>query len=164
MRLQLTLDKDTIFNVDDALIEIYRKLRPGEPATVEGAMSHLNNLLFDERHYDLSKVGRYKYNKKLSAVNRLVGKTLSRPAFNTVTGEVIADEGTRVTKQLAQEFENQGISEFFINVLDNEGEQHEVKVLTNGMTELSQHVSNKVYEAVKDIIYDKVSFRVFAVS
>ncbi len=160
MRLQLTLDKDTIFNVDDALIEIYRKLRPGEPATVEGAMSHLNNLLFDERHYDLSKVGRYKYNKKLSAVNRLVGKTLSRPAFNTVTGEVIADEGTRVTKQLAQEFENQGISEFFINVLDNEGEQHEVKVLTNGMTELSLHVSEKVYEAVKDIIYDKVSFRV----
>ena len=160
MRLQLTLDKDTIFNVDDALIEIYRKLRPGEPATVEGAMSHLNNLLFDERHYDLSKVGRYKYNKKLSAVNRLVGKTLSRPAFNTVTGEVIADEGTRVTKQLAQEFENQGISEFFINVLDNEGEQHEVKVLTNGMTELSQHVSKKVYEAVEDIIYDKVSFRV----
>ncbi len=159
-RLLLTLEKDTILGVEDALIEIYRKLRPGEPATVDGAMSHLSNLLFDERHYDLSKVGRYKYNKKLSAVSRLNGKVLSRPVVNTATGEVVADAGVRVTKEMAQNFEAQGISQFYVNVIDNEGEQHEIKILSNGMVELRDHVSAEVYEAVKDLIYDKVSFRV----
>ncbi len=160
LRLLTTLDKDTIFNVDDALIEIYRKLRPGEPATVEGAMSHLNNILFDERHYDLSKVGRYKYNKKLSAVGRITGKELTRPVVNTLTGEVLCDAGVRVTKEMALEFEKQGISEFFIKVADNEGETHEVKVLSNGMVELRDHVSAEVWNAVESIIYDKVSLRV----
>ena len=159
-RLLLTLEKDTIMGVEDALIEIYRKLRPGEPATVDGAMSHLSNLLFDERHYDLSKVGRYKYNKKLSAVSRLTGKVLSRPVVNTVTGEIVADAGVRVTKEMAQDFEKQGISQFYVTVLDNEGEQHEIKILSNGMVDLCDHVSKEVYEAVKDLIYDKVSFRV----
>ncbi len=159
-RLLLTLEKDTIMGVEDALIEIYRKLRPGEPATVDGAMSHLSNLLFDERHYDLSKVGRYKYNKKLSAVARLTGKVLSRPVVNTVTGEIVADAGVRVTKEMAQDFEKQGISQFYVTVLDNEGEQHEIKILSNGMVDLCDHVSKEVYEAVKDLIYDKVSFRV----
>ncbi len=160
VRLLTTLDKDTIFNVDDALIEIYRKLRPGEPATVEGAMSHLNNILFDERHYDLSKVGRYKYNKKLSAVNRITGKVLSRPVVNMLTGEVLCDAGVRVTKEMALEFEKQGVNEFYVNVIDNEGEEHETKVLSNGMVELQDHVSADVYEAVKDLVYDKVSMRV----
>ena len=159
-RLLLTLEKDTIMGVEDALIEIYRKLRPGEPATVDGAMSHLSNLLFDERHYDLSKVGRYKYNKKLSAVSRLTGKVLSRPVVNTITGEIVADAGVRVTKEMAQDFEKQGISQFYVTVLDNEGEQHEIKILSNGMVDLCDHVSKEVYEAVKDLIYDKVSFRV----
>ena len=160
VRLLTTLDKDTIFNVDDALIEIYRKLRPGEPATVEGAMSHLNNILFDERHYDLSKVGRYKYNKKLSAVGRITGKELTRPVVNMLTGEVLCDAGVRVTKEMALEFEKQGVSEFFINVMDNEGETHEVKVLSNGMVDLRDHVSEEVWNAVESIIYDKVSLRV----
>ena len=159
-RLLLTLEKDTILGVEDALIEIYRKLRPGEPATVDGATSHISNLLFTERHYDLSKVGRYKYNKKLSAVSRLTGKVLSRPVVNTVTGEIVADAGVRVTKEMAQDFEKQGISQFYVNVIDNEGEQHEIKILSNGMVELRDHVSEEVYEAVKDLIYDKVSFRV----
>ena len=159
-KLLLTLEKDTIMGVEDALIEIYRKLRPGEPATVDGAMSHISNLLFDERHYDLSKVGRYKYNKKLSAVSRLTGKVLSRPVVNTVTGEIVADAGVRVTKEMAIDFEKQGISQFYVNVLDNEGKQHEIKILSNGMVELRDHVSEEVYEAVKDLIYDKVSFRV----
>ena len=159
-RLLLTLEKDTVATAEDALIEVYRKLRPGEPATVDGAMSHLSNLLFDERHYDLSKVGRYKYNTKLSAVARINGKVLSRPVVNTATGEVVADAGVRVTKEMAREFEAQGISQFYVNVLDNEGEQHEVKILSNGMVDLKDHVSNEVYEAVQDLIYDKVSFRV----
>ena len=160
IRLLTTLDKDTITNVDDALIEIYRKLRPGEPATVEGATTHLNNLLFDERHYDLSKVGRYKYNKKLSAVKRLAGKVLSRPVANPETGEVIAEAGIRVSREQAEQFEKLGIFEFYVDVLDNEGEKHEVKILSNGMVDLKDHVSDEVYAAVEEFIYDKVSFRV----
>ena len=158
--LLTTLSKDTILDVDDALIEIYRKLRPGEPATVEGAMSHLNNLLFDERHYDLSKVGRYKYNKKLSIVSRIVGKTLAMPVCNPQTGEVIADIDVRVTRDMAKEFEKLGVNEVYINAVDNEGEKHVIKVFSNGMIDLKDHVSEAVYTAVEDIIYDKVSLRV----
>ena len=155
-----TLSKDTILDANDALIEIYRKLRPGEPATVEGAMSHLNNLLFDERHYDLSKVGRYKYNKKLSIVSRITGKTLARPVCNPETGEVIADIDTRVTRDMAKEFEKIGVTEVYINAIDNEGEKHAIKVFSNGMVDIKDHVSEKVYAEVESIIYDKVSLRV----
>ena len=75
---------------DEALMEVYRKLRPGEPPTIESAVKHLSQLLFDPRRYDLSRVGRYKYNKKLSLVPRITGKTLSRPVADPRTGEILA--------------------------------------------------------------------------
>ncbi len=160
LRLTVTLEKDSVTTVEDALIEIYRKLRPGEPATVDGALSHLQNLLFDERHYDLSKVGRYKYNKKLSAVRRIIGKTLHEPVVSATTGEILAEAGERVTKEMALRFEKEGVSSFMVSVIDLEGKEHTVKVLSNGMVDLKDHVSEAVFEATKDIIYDKVSFRV----
>ena len=90
-RLAATLDKDTTTNVEDALIEVYKKLRPGEPATVDGAQSYIAQLFFDSRRYDLSRVGRYKYNKKLSLSPRLTGKVLSRAIIDDLTGEIIAE-------------------------------------------------------------------------
>lgn len=90
-RIRATIEKDITKNTEEALLEIYRRLRPGEPLTVENSQQYLESLLFDERRYDLSRVGRYKYNKKLSLSNRLAGHKLSRPIVSPLTGEVVAE-------------------------------------------------------------------------
>ena len=100
--------KDTTKNGDDALLEVYRKLRPGEPPTQESAVKHLVPLLFDERRYDLSKVGRYKYNKKLGLAVRIAGHTLAAPVVNELTGEVIAEADELLTREKAREIEQAG--------------------------------------------------------
>ena len=98
-----TLEKDNSVNRTTALIDLYKKLRPGEPATAEGALAHVENLFFNERTYDLTRVGRYKYNKKLAISNRISGRILSRPVADPLSGELLADAGDRLSFEKALE-------------------------------------------------------------
>ena len=156
-RIAATLDKDTTTNVDDALIEVYKKLRPGEPATVEGSESYVAQLFFDERRYDLSRVGRYKYNKKLSLAPRLIGKVLSRAIADEMTGEIIAEPGELISKERAIELQNKGVTEAYVTVEDVNGTARELKILTNGMVDIKNFVSFDVSELG---VNENVSFRV----
>ena len=101
-RIRATMEKDTCHSVEEALFEIYRKLRPSEPPTIESAQAHINSLFFDPRRYDMSRVGRYKYNKKLRLEGRLNGHTLAQPIADPSTGEVLAAAGVTVSRELAR--------------------------------------------------------------
>jgi len=136
-RLSVTFDVDETKNSEDALVEVYKKLRPSEPVTIEGAKAYLAQLFFDARRYDLSRVGRYKYNKKLSLAPRIIGKVLSRPVIDPMTGEILGEPDTSVTKEMATLFEKKGVMEAYVNVADFEGKITEVKILTNGMVDLA---------------------------
>ena len=154
VRLSATLDKDTTVNENDALLEVYKKLRPGEPFTVEGAQSHLHNLFFDARRYDLSKVGRYKYNKKLSLASRIAGFSLTRPAVSAMTGEVMAEQGELLTRERAYELERGGVTEAYIAADENEGGTVEMKVMTNNMVELKYFVPFDAEDfAIRERVY-----------
>ncbi|MBR5538405.1 MAG: DNA-directed RNA polymerase subunit beta, partial [Clostridia bacterium] len=115
---------------DEALKEIYKKLRPGEPPLVESAQTLINNLFFDPKRYDLAPVGRYKYDKKLDIASRIAGHTLAMPAVNPFTGEVVCDAGTLITRELAKEIEKNCVNEV---VLDLNGTT--AKVFSNNTTE-----------------------------
>ena len=121
---------------DEALLEVYRKLRPGELPSLESAVKHLVPLLFDEHRYDLSRVGRYKYNKKLGLAVRIMGHTLSRPAVDELTGEIIADAGELLTREKAWQIEKAGISTVYVQVED----EKEIKVISNGMVEITDFI------------------------
>ncbi len=140
IRLENTFEKDTAHNTDDALIEVYKKLRPGEPATIDGAKSHLEQLFFDTRRYDLSRVGRYKYNKKFAIAARINGKTLSRPVADPMTGELIAEAGELINRERALEIQKKGVDAVYLDVMDNEGNRSEVKVLSNRMVDINDFV------------------------
>ena len=157
-RFKATLEKDTTTDVESALLEVYKKLRPGEPFTVDGAKGYLYNLFFDSRRYDMSRVGRYKYNKKLSIAPRIVGHAAARPIVAPLTGEILVDAGTVVTKEMAAAVEAAGVSEAYITVVQPEGDTIEVKVLSNKMVDLKNFVSEDVYEAVKNVVNENVSF------
>ena len=160
-RLEATLAVDETKTVEDALVEIYKKLRPSEPVTVEGAQSYIEQLFFDARRYDISRVGRYKYNKKLAVGARIRGKVLSRPVADPMTGEIIADADTNITKDLASIIEKKGVSEVYINVSDAEGKVTEVKILSNGMVDLCDFTDfdeNDLKELDELGINEKVSF------
>ncbi len=135
-RLAATLDVDDTKSVEEALIEVYKKLRPSEPVTVEGAQNYIEQLFFDPHRYDISRVGRYKYNKKLSIGARIAGAVLSRPVIDPLTGEILADAETTVTKELASLIETKGVNNVYVNVMDFEGNVSEVKVLSSGMVNL----------------------------
>ncbi len=140
-RLVATFDKDALIDTTDkALIEVYKKLRPGEPSTVEGAQSHLDKLFFDERRYDISKVGRFKFNKKLSIAPRLVGKVLSRPVADPMTGELLAEAGVKLTKEQAALIQKKGVKEAYINVDMGEDKHVEVKVMSNDMVDINDFI------------------------
>ncbi len=158
-RIQATLLKDATKNREEALLEIYRKLRPGEPATVENSQQHLDNLFFDPRRYDLSRVGRYKYNKKLGLSNRLAGCTLSRPVVNPVTGEIMGEPGEVIDRARAMEMEDAGVTVAFVTV-EEHGENREVKIVSNGMVDLAKYVSESVYDAVKNVVNERVCYSV----
>ena len=136
-RFAATIEADDTKTVEEALVEVYKKLRPSEPVTIEGAKAYLEQLFFDPHRYDISRVGRYKYNKKLAIGARIKGAVLSRPVADPMTGEIIADGNTSVTRELAETIERKGVSEAYINVMDNEGNVTEVKVLSNGMVRLA---------------------------
>ena len=128
--------KDGTKNGEDALLEVYRKLRPGEPPTVDSAVTHLRNLFYDDRRYDLSKVGRYKYNKKLAISGRISGRTLTQPAVSELTGEVVADAREKLTHARALEIEAAGVCVCYV-----EAEEKEVKVMSNKMVNPQKFVS-----------------------
>ncbi len=144
-RIHATIEKDITKNTEEALLEVYRKLRPGEPLTVENSQQHLESLFFDPRRYDLSRVGRYKYNKKLGISNRLAGCRLSRPVVNPNTGEVMGEPGELIDRARAMEMEDAGVTVAYVQV-DDHGEGHEVKIVSNGMVDISKYVDFDVAE------------------
>ena len=158
-RIHATLEKDPTKNREEALLEIYRKLRPGEPATVENSQQHLESLFFDPRRYDLSRVGRYKYNKKLGLSNRLAGCRLSRPVVDPATGEMLGEPGEVINRARAMQMEDAGVTVAFVTV-EEHGEEREVKIVSNGMVDLSKYVSAAVYEAVKHTLNERVCYSV----
>ena len=160
IRLSYTFEKDTTTSVADALLEVYKKLRPGEPFTFDGAKGYLYNLFFDPHRYDMSRVGRYKYNKKLAIGARLAGKTLAEPVVNPLTGEILADAGEVVSREKAAEIEAAGVKEAYLTVVDADGTESTVKVISNGMVDIRNFIPADVYEAVKDVIVEHVSFDV----
>ena len=138
-RIVATIEKDITKNTEEALLEVYRKLRPGEPLTVENSQQHLESLFFDARRYDLSRVGRYKYNKKLGISGRLAGHTVSRPIVNPLTGELMAEAGERLNRARAMEIEDAGVSVAYVTV-EEHGEDREVKIISNGMVDIHKYI------------------------
>jgi len=134
-RVKATLQKDTTKNTEEALIEIYRRLRPGEPPTVESAKSLLESLFFDAKRYDLAKVGRYKFNKKLCLASRLTGQKLDRDIVDPRTGEIIAEAGEKITREKAQMIQNAGVNEAFI-----QSEGKTVKILGNNVVDINKYM------------------------
>ncbi|MBQ6031175.1 MAG: DNA-directed RNA polymerase subunit beta [Oscillospiraceae bacterium] len=132
-----TLEKDTCHNPEDSLLEIYRKLRPGEPPTVDNARSYLDALLFDDRRYDVSKVGRYKFNKKMDLWSRLAGNELAAPIADPMTGEILFDAGRVLTRAEAHEVSAHGVNEAVLKLANGK----ELKVFSNGMADMSRFVS-----------------------
>ena len=161
-RFGYTLEKDATQNADDALLEVYKKLRPGEPFTIEGAITHIYNLFFDPHRYDLSRVGRYKYNKKLGIASRIEGKKLAQPVINPFTGEIIADAGETVNAAQAAAMQAAGVYCAYIMIGDTEETEREFKVVTNGMVDVKGFVNENVYEAVKEIVNENVSVKCLA--
>ena len=154
-RLEATLERDETQNTEEALMEVFKKLRPGEPATLETAQTHLDNLFFDPYRYDISRVGRYKYNKKLSLFDRIVGATLSQPVIAPLTGELLAEEGEVVSKEKAIEIEQAGVNVVFVKVDDDK----EIKVISNGMVDIKPYFPQFTEEQLDEIgINEKVSF------
>lgn len=135
-KLLASFGKDTSDNYQDGLLELYKKIRPGEPLSVDSAESLLNSMFFDPRRYDLAKVGRYKFNKKLHFKNRIVGHVLSEDVVDTTTGEILATAGTTVDKQLAVDIQNAAVPYVWV-----EGLERKQKVLSNLMVDLGAYVS-----------------------
>jgi len=154
-RMRATIEKDTCKTMEEALFEIYRKLRPSEPPTIESAQAHIHGLFFDPRRYDLSRVGRYKYNKKLRLEGRLVGQVLAQPVANPSTGEVMGEPGQTVTKEMADAMDDAGVTT--VVVLLNE---KEVKIISNGMVDIQKYVN---FDAKEECgINERVCYRVLA--
>ena len=149
-RILATLEKDTTTNTEEGLLETYRKLRPGEPPTVDSAQTHLNNLFFDPRRYDLSRFGRYKMNKKLALARRIAGFTAARDVVAPLTGELLISAGEKITREMAEAAEAAGVSVAYLTIDDRE-----VKVITNGTVDAQGFFSFDVAECG---INEKVSF------
>ncbi len=135
-RMKATIEKDQAHNIEEGLIEVYKKLRPSEPPTVDSAQTHIHNLFFDPNRYDMSRVGRYKYNKKLGIANRLEGKRLTEAVANPRTGEVMALAGDKISKEKALEIENAGVKVVYVKGNDDAP----VKVISNNMVDISKYV------------------------
>jgi DNA-directed RNA polymerase subunit beta len=134
-KILASFTKDTSDNYQDGLLELYKKLRPGEPLAVDSAKQLIEGMFFDSRRYDLAKVGRYKFNKKLAFRNRIVGFTLAEDAVSPVTGEVIAEKGTVVTEELADKIQYSAVPFVWLQT-----EERNVKVLSNMMVDLNSFV------------------------
>ena len=143
-KLIATIAKDPIKTQEDALIEIYKKLRPGELPTVDAARNLFNGLFFDDRRYDLARVGRYKYNKKLNLASRITNMVAYEDVINPETGELFVGKDEVITKEVATEIQNSGI-----NVVDVKYEDKKVRIIGNGTVDIKAYVSEDVLKNVK---------------
>ena len=151
-RILATIEKDTCKTREEGLLEIYRRLRPGEPPTVETAAAHLDALLFDAHRYDVSAVGRYKFNKKMDIWTRLSGQELAEPIADPMTGEILAMPGEIISRARAMELSAKGVNEAVLKVGDQQ-----VKVFSNGMVDMAGFVD---FDPKEYGIKEKVCFRV----
>ena len=152
-RIVATLEKDTCKTYEEAHLEIYRKLRPGEPPTVDSDETLLQNLFFDARRYDLSSVGRYKFNKKLDMGRRLAGQVLASPVADPWTGEVIAEAGEKLTRERAQELAARGVNDVYVDV-----EGTTVRVFANNMIDPKPYLD---FDPEEIGLTERVRFTVF---
>ncbi|MCI8838016.1 MAG: DNA-directed RNA polymerase subunit beta [Hungatella sp.] len=157
-KLLASFTKDVSDNYEDGLLELYKKIRPGEPLSVDSAKSLLDSMFFDPRRYDLAKVGRYKFNKKLAFKNRLAGHTLAEDVVDETTGEILAEAGTAVDKGLAESIQNAGIPFVWI-----QGIERNTKILSNMMVDLSKYVNFDPAEAeITELVYYPVLQNILA--
>ena len=146
-RILATLEKDTTKNQDEGLLEVYRKLRPGEPPTVESATNQINMLFFDPRRYDLSRFGRYKMNKKLSLARRITGQVAAENVVAPLTGEILIEAGAKITRELAEKADNAGVNLVVLKLDDPmKEESRKIKVITNGCVDAQGFFSFDVKE------------------
>jgi DNA-directed RNA polymerase subunit beta len=150
--IKATIDKDPCKTKAESLLEIYKKLRPGEPPTVENAESYLEALFFDSRRYDVSRVGRYKFTKKLQIADRLAGQTLAQPIADPMTGEIIAMPGDVINKEKAQEIQARGVNEAVVLI-----DEREVKIFSNHMVNMKNFVD---FDPKEVGVQEWVDFRV----
>ena len=155
-RILATLERDPSKTQDEALIEIYKKMRPGEPPSVESATNLMDAMFFDTRRYDISAVGRYKYNKKLNIARRLIGRKLLTPAVDPMTGEILADEGTILTREQAREIAARGVHAVTLESADGKA----VKVFDNGMVDADDFKDYTGFTAEELGLKEKVRFSV----
>ena len=151
-KLMATIQKDTIKTQDEALIEIYKKLRPGELPTVDAARNLFNGLFFDERRYDLAKVGRYKFNKKLSLASRIAGKVAFADIVDPATGEVLVEKDTVILKEVAEDIQNTGI-----NIVDVKVNDNKVRIIGNGTVNIHKFVTDV---DISDLHFKEVNYEV----
>ena len=151
-RILASIEKDPCKTREDSLLEIYRRLRPGEPPTVETASAHLEGLLFDPHRYDVSKVGRYKFNKKMDIWSRLSGQEAAEPISDPMTGEILIMPGEIISRAKAHELSDKGVNEAVVRVGDAN-----VKVFSNGMVNMAHFVS---FDPAQYGIKEKVRFSV----
>ncbi len=151
-RILATLEKDPCKTREESLLEIYRRLRPGEPPTVETAVAHLEGLLFDAHRYDVSKVGRYKFNKKMDIWSRLSGQELAEPVADPMTGEILAMPGDFITRDMAKNLSAKGVNEACVKVGDQK-----VRLFSNGMVNMANFVD---FDPAAFGIKEKVRFSV----
>ncbi len=157
-KLLASFGKDVSDSYEDGLLELYKKIRPGEPLSVDSAKSLLDSMFFDPRRYDLAKVGRYKFNKKLAFKNRITGHTLAEDVVDKSTGEILAEAGTALDKQMAEEIQNAGIPFVWI-----QGLERNEKVLSNMMVDLSGYVQFDPAEAgITELVYYPVLQNILA--
>ena len=150
-KILASFGKDVAENYQEGLLELYKKIRPGEPLAVDSAESLINAMFFDARRYDLAKVGRYKFNKKLALQNRITGQVLAKDVVSVITGEVIAEAGERLTREKATAIQNAAVPYVWISV---EGENREIKVLSNQMVKLDTVVDIDLAEVgVAESVY-----------
>ena len=132
-KILASFGKDTSENYQEGLLELYKKIRPGEPLAVDSAESLITSMFFDARRYDLAKVGRYKFNKKLALKNRVTGQVLAEDVVSQITGEVVAEKGTKITRELAKEIQNAAAPYIWV---EGEDTSRNIKILSNMMVDL----------------------------
>ena len=132
-KILASFGKDTSENYQEGLLELYKKIRPGEPLAVDSAESLITSMFFDARRYDLAKVGRYKFNKKLALKNRVTGQVLAEDVVSQITGEVVAEKGTKITRELAKEIQNAAAPYIWV---EGEDASRNIKILSNMMVDL----------------------------
>ena len=148
-KILASFTKDTSESYQEGLLELYKKIRPGEPLAVESAESLIMSMFFDPRRYDLAKVGRYKFNKKLMLKNRITGQVLAEDVVDASTGEILAEAGMEVTKSMADDIQNAAVPYVWI-----QGEERNIKVLSNMMVDITNFVDVKPREVgVTELVY-----------